>query len=76
MGDAFTKATRDGVLNNLSTGRRHLSGMVDFFLDDNEEAIPRLLKQRYAQLAAWWVRLNRPDDPARLPEPVRVAPPP
>jgi hypothetical protein len=49
---------------------------MDDFSGDDGAAIPQSLKQRYAQLAAWWVSLNRPADPARLPEPVREVPPP
>jgi hypothetical protein len=36
-----------------------------------EETLLQTLRQRYAYLSAWLLRLNRAPEPARLPEPVR-----
>jgi hypothetical protein len=48
----------------------------NFFNDDEEETIGQTLRRRYASLAAWIVRANRVDEPARLPEPTRLDIPP
>lgn len=41
-----------------------------------EANLLQTLRQRYAYLAAWLLRLNRMPEPARLPEPVRPVTPP
>ena len=41
-----------------------------------EEPLLQDLQRRYANLAAWLLRFNRPPEPARLPEPVRLSAPP
>lgn len=41
-----------------------------------EANLLQTLRQRYAHLAAWLLRLNRMPEPARLPEPVRPVTPP
>jgi hypothetical protein len=42
---------------------------LDFF--DDEETVEQMLRRRYALFAAWIVRTNRVQEPARLPEPTR-----
>ena len=41
-----------------------------------EETLLQDLQRRYASLAAWLLRFNRPPEPARQPEPVRLLVPP
>jgi hypothetical protein len=38
---------------------------------DDEETVAQTLRRRYASFAAWIVRSNRVQEPARLPEPTR-----
>jgi hypothetical protein len=49
----------------------HGQAMDEHFPDLTEETLLQVLKRRYADLAAWLVRLNRLPEPSRLPEPTR-----
>ena len=54
----------------------YLAVMEHDFTDTAEATLLLMLRQRYAYLAAWLLRLNRAPEPARLPEPARRMAPP
>lgn len=63
--------------NPPSTGAGLCLAVMEHDVTEPAEAnLLQTLRQRYAHLAAWLLRLNRMPEPARLPEPVRPVTPP
>jgi hypothetical protein len=58
-------------LHQLENIKWYIDAMDLDLSDRTELTILQTLRKRYADLSAWLVRANRPNDPARLFEPVR-----